>query len=87
MWQRFVFRFWNREAFREESVTILGTNYQEALADAWRVLGTTVCDPGVRAAWRLTSTDQRPVWAWLLEQDERDAQQEVWKFQKERAEA
>jgi hypothetical protein len=62
---RFVFRFFNAAYYRSEEVVIVGQHYDDARTAAWTVLGEMEGDRGVRLSWRLVSTEQRPVWAWV----------------------
>lgn len=68
--RRYVFNFWNRSAFREETVVIVGSHYDDAEVAAWTVLGTLTLERTPRMSWRLVSTMQQPVWAWMREQQE-----------------
>ena len=68
--QRYIFRFYNTAQYRSEAVVIVGSHYDDARTAAWTVLATNEGDRDVRDSWRLVSTEQRPVWAWMREQQE-----------------
>lgn len=59
--QRFTFKFWNSEAYRGQTITIMGRHRQDSEVGAWAVLADREHDRDVRDSWRVVSMAQAPV--------------------------